>query len=509
MSVFYPQGVVSLRLRFEDFGDKTNAVYKADYPITTFAKSLRVNINDYNKADTFDMQLDYKQFPFDPRLLRSVGVTIYIEDKKKLFQSGANQDDNPLNTIKPDPKNIVFVGFADKSKIELNDNDRTVHLEGRDFTALLIDLPYFGGPVNLTLPIDQAIRAILDANEATKNIAIEKRLDPGEVIPVLAALGTDLSQLGGSKNAQKDDSYWEIIQRIIGDAGLIAYIELDKLIITKPRNLYDRTKSKIFAYGRNVKMMEFDRKLGRQKGFNIRIVSVDLLKKSLIEAKIPEEAQESWAKALGIKREPVKIPKPIAFQLNASLPTTPGAPPATPQAQVNPGVNAATATPDEVAPYFTFKVTNIVDKDHLIQIGQKIYEELGRQQLEGTFESHEMLVADSLGEEFNVMQLRIGTPLEVIIDGSDLEGIKKIVRENKGNPTIDSTVVQRKVKQFLIAQGYHEGVSNLVEVMSTATAKIDTPFFTKEIEYQLEENSGFTLKVDFVNFIVVPQALLE
>lgn len=186
MGTYYPQGIVTLRMRFEDFGDKENPIYKKEYKVRTFAKSLRVSINDYTKADTFDMTLDYKQFPFDPRLLRACGVTIHLEDRKKLYTNTANEEDSKLNEITPNEKNIIFVGFADKDDMELNAGDRTVKLEGRDYTSLLIDLPYFGGPVNLALPIDQVLNNILQQNERTKNIAIETRLKDGEAIPTLA-----------------------------------------------------------------------------------------------------------------------------------------------------------------------------------------------------------------------------------------------------------------------------------------------------------------------------------
>lgn len=490
MGVYFPQAIVSLRCRFEDFGNKTDPKFQKEYAINCFAKNIRVNINDYTQADTFDLTLDFKNFPIDPRLLRSCGVTIYLEDRKKVFL-----DSNALNEIKPSNDNIIFLGFADTDHIEMNETDRTVKLEGRDQTALLIDLPYFGGPVNLNLPIDQVIKNILAQNESTQQIIVDPRLPEGETFPVLSQFAQDKGALAGTKNSARDDSYWEIIQRIISDSGLIAYIEIDKLVITKPRALYDRSKAKIFAFGRNIKNLEYKRKLGRQKGFNVRVVCADFKNKQLIEALIPKEASEAWAKEIGIKREPVKIPKPQPFQFNP-----------TPQGQENPPAAQTTQAADQEAPYLTFKLNNIADKDHLTRVGEKIFEEVGRQQIEGTFTTHEMSIADAQGKVADIMKFRIGTPLEVIVDGSDLEGLKKIVNQEGKNNTIDNKVLKNRMTRYLTVRGYELSVA---EIIAETWAKVDTPFFTKGIEFSLDQDKGLDVKVDFINFITLPQALVE
>ncbi len=276
MAVYYPQGVLVLRVLLEDFSTKS---VRLQTPLswTVLAKSIDVNLNSYNEADTFSATIDYKNLPFDPRIIRSLGVSIHIENKKAIFSQDKS---GKLSDIKPTRDNLVFQGFADSDKISLDDSSRTVTIEGRDFTALLIDREYLGEPIVLTKPVDQVIRNLLDELPQTKvdpsdpaqGLAIELLGITSSDLPTIADLTTGKGELEGAKNGRKKRSYWDKIQEIINDSGLIAYVSLDRLVITKPRNLYDRSKSKVFVFGRNLKSLEFERKLCRQKGFNVRVV---------------------------------------------------------------------------------------------------------------------------------------------------------------------------------------------------------------------------------------------
>lgn len=497
MGVYYPQGIVSLRMRFEDFGDKENPKFKKEYEVTCYAKSFNVQINDYTKADTFSMTLDFKKFPYDPRLLRACGVTIFLEDREKLFESN-----NALNVIKPNNDNIIFIGFADSDKIMFNENDRIVTLEGRDYTSLLIDLPYFGGPIATNLPVDQVISNLLKEKEQTRDLVLDKRLPANYELPIAASLEADLSPMAGAKNQRRDDSYWEIIQRLVNDTGLICYVELDKLVLTTPRNLYDRKKAKIFAFGRNITDLGYERKLGRQKGFNVQVVCFNSRLKSQVSAKIPLEASQEWADDMGIKKEEVKVPKAVAFQF-AQQPTKAGE-----DAKKTPVQTAAEAKPDEAAPYLTFKVaeSKVTSKEGLVAIGEKIFEEISRQQIEGSFETSEMMVGDAEGGKFSAMKMRVGTPIEVIVDGSDLEGIKKIIKKKQGNTEIDNNTNKKEMKTFLLNRGFKPDIA---DALSETWGKVDTPFFTKSVEFTLDQDSGFKMKIDFINFITIPQALVQ
>jgi len=507
MSAYYPQGVIVLRVLLEDFSSKSVRLQKP-YEFTAVAKDLDVNLNSYNEADTFSATIDYRNLPFDPRIIRSLGVSIHIENKKAIFKQDGSRS---LDTIIPSKNNLVFQGYADSDRIQLDEENRLVTIEGRDFTALLIDREYLGEPILLTKPVDKLIRDLLDQLPSTKfdiadprqGIEIELQGLTEKDLPILAGETAGKGEMDGAKNGRKSRSYWDIIQGLINDSGLIAFISLNKLIITKPRNLYDRSKSKVFIYGRNVKSLEFERKLGRQKGFNIKIVALNADGKKLEIARIPEEATEAWSKEIGVSRKPVMLP---VAKAGGKGNTEPG----------------ATGEPDgEVAPYITFKVSlALVSKERLVSIGEKIYEELGRQQIEGKLSTREMKIfspESNSGADrfFDSTKFRVGTPLEIRIDQGDMEGLNKLLppaardrQKDKEKP--ESIEGRRKaIANFLRSRGYVGKRAQIADAMAEALTRFDTPFFTKSVNFKLSQDNGFDMDISFINFIEIPQNLVE
>lgn len=501
MSVYYPQGVVVLRVLLEDFSTKSVRLQKT-YKWTVIAKELKVNLNSYSEADTFDCTIDYKNLPFDPRIIRSLGVSIHIENKKQIFDLATG---GGLDPITPTKDNVVFQGFADNDSITLDESSRVVKIEGRDFTSLLIDREYLGDPILLTKPVNKVIRDLLDQLPQTKvdpadkgqGLEIELLGLEEKDLPTIANLTTSKGPLDGAKNARKKRSYWDKIQELVNDSGLIAYVSIDKLVITKPRNLYDRAKSKVFVYGRNVKNLEFERKLGRQKGFNIRVVSLNLKDKKLEEARIPEEASDEWIKDIGIKKEAIRLPvAKVAGPDNQE--------------------QGATDPEGEVAPYMTFKVSqDITSKEQLVKIGEKIYEELGRQQIEGKLTTMEMKVYNKESGFFDATKFRVGTPIEIRIDQGDLEGLNKLLPPAARNAEQDKEAQkgieqrQRAIVDFLKRRGYVGEKGQIAEAMAEALTRFDTPFYTKAVTFSLSQDRGFSMDLDFINFVEIPKNLVE
>lgn len=473
MGVYYPQAVISMRVVLEDLGDKSAKLNKI-YAFNVVARRIRVSINDYTEADTFDAEIDFKNFPFDPRSIRSAGISIHLEDRKKLFKTI-----NQLNLIEPSEDSAIFLGYVDEDRIRLSEETRTVHLEGRDFTALFLDREYLGTPIQLSKPVDQVIQDLVDqvpeVAQSPEGLVVENRtgIDP---LPVLAKLAPDLGAKSGVKNGRPRRTYWDQIQNIIEKAGLIAYMELDKLVISRPRNLYKKERAKLFVYGANVKELEFKRKLGRQKGFNIRVVSLIPERKEVIDAKIPEEASDEFLQQMGLPKERIQVQT-----VNA---------------------NGEKGEPKD-APFITFRVRDVANKEQLVAIGEKTFEEVGRQQIEGSLTTKEMAVCEDGGLNrerslFSISQARVGMPIEIDIDQGDLEGLPSVF---KGNDS------QRKarIRKFLIARCYDPVVA---DAYAEALTKFDTPFFTKSIEFVLDQENGFDAEIEFLNFIELPRSLV-
>lgn len=456
MSFYYPKAAMTLRAVFEDFNNKTTATEAKSYEFVVRPSRVSVAINDYTQADTFSAEIDYKQFPFDPRCIRSLGVTIHLED------TGGVE-----NLIVPKTSNTRFIGFVDEEGIDFDENARTVRLEGRDYTALLLDTPYILGPLSLATPLEALLKQIVSGLPATAKLEIVNRT--GSTLPTLSQYAPDYNSMGMSANGKSKENYWDKIQDLAQRAGLVVYIELDKLIVTRPRALYRRDQAIQFVYGKNLKKLSFKRKLGRQKGFNVRVVSLPVGEKKTIDAKIPEEATEDWCKHFGINRKRVTIPKFSKVQGKSVGEDT---------------------TAEEDAPFLTFSIPNIKSKDHLVTVGEGVFEELGRQQIEGSMTTMDMkqkqfVAASQDFKSFDLLGIRNATPISIDIELKDMENMRRI-------STDDERV------QYLLGKNYDPGVAHAI---ARAYGQFDMLFYTKSVEYTFDEGSMFEIKVDFINYI--------
>jgi len=457
MSLYYPQGAITLRIRWESFGNDDPKLDE-QYSMTILARTMTVEINDYTEADTFNCEFDYQSFPFDPRSIRSCGITIHMKDKKQVF------DGNSPDRLVPEEKNIVFQGFVDEESISFDDSNRTVRMEGRDFTSLFLDVKRTNtNPLPLTKPINKLIESLIQEQKATEEILVDVRVD-GE-LPTMSKLAPDFNPISATKNSKRNESYWDFMQDILAKAGLIGYIELDKFVISKPRALYGREKMKQFVYGKNVSSLEFTRKLGRQKNFNVKVVSLDMGTKKLLEVLIPEDAKDSeFVERFGNKRVTLE-------QLDK---------------------DGKKIEPPKGADFLTFRVPDIVDKDHLIVVGESIFEEISRQELEGSLTTFEMLIPEQIDQKnrqrtnpiaFN--QIRVGTPIQLYIEQPDIEAIG----------TLKKLAEKRK---YLIKQGFNEKIA---AGLADSVNKIASPFYTKSVTYILSQDNGFQMDLKFINFI--------
>ena len=470
MGVYYPQATLTLRVLWEDFDLKSDASLQQVYTLPILARRVSVNINDYTQADTFDAEIDFKNFPFDPRAIRSLGVEISMQDMGQIF----SPNNNGISAIKMTEDNRVFMGFADEESISLDEDRRTVKIEGRDFTALLIDRKYTGGTLDTSRPLDVLITQLLAELKEVAKLKLDNRV--GTELPVIGSFSptaTTNTKLGSHRSQGKDESYWEVITNLVARAGLICYIELDKLVISKPRVLYSPKQTLQFVYGRNIKSLEYKRQLGRKKNFNINVRSLNTQTKEVLLAEIPLEATDEWSKDTGIPNgKKIQIP---VINSDGSL----GEP--------------------KDAPIIGFRVPNITNKDHLIKVGQEIYEEISRQQLDGSFTTKDLHTVDGKKTCFDMFKLRNGTPVSIKLDQGDLKGLYDIVSSSPKRQEDART-------QYLAERGYQRSVARAL-AKTLSNPQMNTPFYTKSVQFTIDQDTGVDIKVDFINFIELPERL--
>jgi hypothetical protein len=475
MAYFYPQAALTLGVIWEDFKFSSDAALQKVYTFAVMAKNVTVNINDYMTADTFEAEVDFKMFPFDPRMIRALRVTVHMQDIGHLAPGQA-----ALSSLQRSTANTVFVGFADEESMTFDEDKRTVRIQGRDMTSLLIDRKYTGAPIALTDRVDIAVQNLLNQipetahTDKSQGLQVVLRGIKADDLPVLASFMANDGdhQLNGHMNADRHETYWEKIQDIMARASLLCFVELDQLVITTPRTLYDASQARVFVYGSNIKNLSMKRKIGRKKNFNVIVRS--LVGKQVIEVKIPLEATAEWCTATGITQGEVKLPEA--------------------------GPDGSPIDPKDwkPAPYMAFQVRNCKDRDHLIKIAEDIYEEVGRQQLEGSFVTRDMKVLQGTDRSslVDVLKIRNSTPVQIVIDMGDMRGISSLVLTGKDGNVIGPNVPARR--QFLIDRGYEPSVAS---AFASSMDKFANVFYTKAVKFTLDAENGFEAEIEFLNFI--------
>ena len=483
MAIYYPKCVVQVDVILYDYGDTSQ---KSEFHLIVAPVHCSVNINSYNLADTFSVTVRFEDLPFDPRLIRSLRATVYMLDLKRLRNISAKD-------LKDNADKIIITGFADNHTIRLEQTERTVSFDGRDYTALFIDSTWDNAnleddkgkrtrQINKQRPVKDIIEDLISNLPAAAGIEV---LDmSGQAVKNLARSIPEYDLTNGRKSSEGKDyytepnrTYWDVIVSLCEAAALICYIELDKLILTTPRILFrsggiQGKKTLQFIYGFNLMGLEFYRNLGKKKRFNFLFRGFDVRTGKKITVSIPRDANKDWADSMNIDKAVVKI-KELDHQGIAR---------------------------ERVAPAYTFPLPPNITKEDAIEIGQKVFEEYVRQQLEGSCETREMRVNDTDNIEFDVTKIRMGTPILIEIANEDVKNIMR--RSPDGTKISDSQRIA-----YLVRRGYPPRVAQeLIKAVAKGTGKLRPLFYVREAQFEMG-NDGFSLRIGFINYIQVSDVI--
>lgn len=235
-------------------------------------KSVSIERNSFRSADTFSMDIDYKDFPLDPRTVASILITIYMGDTKSasipLQKYGSTQ---------------AFIGYVDEPETRLSKDGETVSLKGRDLTCLLLDFRWPGTAIDLNMPFQTAIQKFIDAIPALK----EGETKPVFMDPKTAStnLGSILSRTKWSTRPQ--DDAWTVLSDLCGAIGATPVYELDELKIHTADTFYQFRKSVYFEYGQNVLSLKYKRNYVEARSTQVRAICWDSKSRTLASAVYP------------------------------------------------------------------------------------------------------------------------------------------------------------------------------------------------------------------------------
>jgi prophage tail gpP-like protein len=414
---YYPRALVALRVLLD--GDSN--VY--DYVVVP--REVEVERNHHREADTFELELDYLDFPLDPRAVRSIHVAVLMGDV------GEPNQELPVD----DERYRVFLGYVDEPETRFAEDGETVRLKGRDYTGLFLDYRWPGNAIDVTQPLSRVLRTIAAQVPGAEGIFMEFSTGAADTI-----LADAIGRTKYTPNA--NDDAWTIIVELCGLNGLVPVIELDTLVVRMPNEV--RQRSVRFLYGRDVSRLSFSRKFNEARTMQVQVIG--------------------WNEQEAISETGFYPAEPITRQ---KVSTKTG------------------KVSTEAAPRISWFVQGAFSKADLEAIAQTIYEDLAREQIEGTLETREMVDTD--GTELwqlangDQVQLRLGKEDLSSIQGmSDAEAIAWLT---SGPRAFAVDVARALVAGFRRAE------------------TLSTRFYVKKASHRWSRQDGYRLELGFINYV--------
>lgn len=450
--IFYPRHAARLAVVLEDFSGSATTVDQA-VETTVIPRSAKLERNDVHTADRLTLVVDWRECPFDPRLIRAASVAY--------FAGNIDGGELPLT-----PATLRFLGVVDVPETYLSEDEQTVTMECRDYTAILLGER---ARPSMAVPLDRPMDAVLRDLLATL---------PGEQATLLTPViqGPDGASIawpqvpGGDRRGAKlpiepKDTLWSIIRRIVEAAGLVVFVDLDRLVVSTPRTLgadgelRDAPRVRV-AFGEALSDLRMKRNL-TNRGKPVALRQYDPRSGDTITSEWPRPGDRA-------RPSSGRRPRSTVTQRRTG---------------------GAQVSRDDTTQAEEFTVTGTRSGDELNALAESIYRQRARFDLEGSFTTSDPVLptADDRGAvraDFDLWSIHTATTLRVEI--AELADV-----------AFDSLRSRGDRERYLTARGYSPEIAAALVRSWDQLPRLALPFITRKASLSLDGESGFRAEVDF------------
>lgn len=323
---YYPRASVVLTVLLEDWADGSGS---ETLVVEVVPRQIEWVRNHARAADTFHIEVDWRDVPIDPRSARSIHVAAAVADV------GTAQ-----GVLAYDRSTAVIMGYVDQPKLVLDDQAEVLDLTGRDYTALFLDRKWTGGAIDVSVPLSNVVATVLGQTPGAEEMRTEFVGGAGSV---------SLKGLIGRRlySPQADDDTWTVLVDLVGRAGLVAVVDLDTLRVLPAGEVGTQRAS--FAWGRDISQMSISRDYQEMRTAQVEVRCWDPAARTTRTAQYPSQ--------------PIVLRKRISTKGKVSTDTAP------------------------LRPFF-FEGT--YSQSQVAELAERIYRNAARQQLEGELETAEL-----------------------------------------------------------------------------------------------------------------------
>jgi hypothetical protein len=449
---------VVLKAIFENFGETKR-------PIVFNAKPLSVSIqrNSYKQADSFSIELDAKDLPIAPAMIRAMGIEVYLYNKASLEQkatiaAGAKGDSSlqvEKLTLRP-----AVVGIVDDVEVSFGQDGRTLRIDGQDYTTLFTE-HQLKERKNLTgLRLDNALLKLIREVDITNQMSLtveidlsqypstwtlERKLD--KALPKVGASVSKTNKKG--KPVEKGTPYWDYMYQLALDHGFILFVRDLEIVLALPNDIFDKTDvtpSRQFqlTWGRNITELSMKRHMGKEAVPNIRVACYDDKIRKTVTADSPTEKMKK-ASSTGTESNEVKI----------------------------------------------ITVSGITDRVALQRYADTVFSLLSKTEQQVSISTKELLDE----KDADLVFAKAGDSVKLVFNTYNNEEFRGVfeaayssyLQQDKVNP-IPASKAQEMARSARISDTFQ------------------TPFYVREASIEWSHTDGFSLTLDMMN-IVVPESL--
>lgn len=476
-------------------------------------KTGTFELPSFRQASKFNLTFAFRDFPVDPRALRSVGVEIYLgtiaaNDFSRGMLGEVGVGGRLASQLALNPANLMMVGTADSVEGYHSEKNSEVTIEGRGLQGIFLDakvLPDAIKKLRTDQPINEFVSQLLGLDPLGKQVPV--RINPTEwdtgvpqTLPPEICTRINSSADGGQgrMNMKGDPStqgglaVWDIITNACFLVGAVPYFIGHELWIRPARGIFQQRNSAIegntpfkggrartintaagsvdisyrkLVFGRNLNDVRLSRKFGGVKVPTVKCVSVDT------------SSKERGAGRL------LEVEWPDASETKARTGT------------VSP--SGDTARTDVL----TIPIQGIKDKTRLREIARQIYEEVGRGELGGKASSKALASLGGDNDDADMLHLRPGDAMELLVDAGGLASFPPVVSE------LNANAAQSPAEAIDALTTRLGGNRKLAEVLVGTVRGSFTPlqnvFRVDTSRYSWDIARGIAVDFDFRNYVTV------
>jgi len=488
--------------------------------------SAQVELPGYRQAGKFSLELDWRELPIDPRLVRSAAVEVYMgtvsPENFSAGMAGVEQDGSRRSVLKttsagmrgtPRDDLMVIAGVVDTWFVSHGETSSTVKIEGRDFRGIFLDSPVKPeviAKINLDQPIDKVVAAILETHPQAARMEVKVSPEdwpngaPATVLDSegLTRVRRKANGEGTSAGNGGDDkvAMWDMITKYCFLVGAIPYFRGRTLVIRPAFSIFDQSKptfaptdpvfvptprtddlGREFAkrkmiYGRNIRELTFERKLSGTKVPVIKVVSFDT-----------SSTSRGLSKLLTAQWPPV----------NEKMARMSGVSPSGEVSQEDVKV---------------ISVHGIRDQNQLVGIARSLWEEISRQEIGGSCRTDTLASYKGDNVDPDLLRLRPGDAVDFRVDvralGSTAPNVSTYVDSNRSS----FAEAVGEIRQALWGKA-DAGDENLARVLAASSrgTVIDllSTFRTSNVVFNWSQSAGIQVSFDFQNFVTVRNDISE